>query len=345
LRFFGVHFFLRSITYDLRPTTYDLRGNYILCPGAFGEIPVNEAGEAFGHGDLGLPGEGLAGFGDVGDVGEDIGFVEGYAADIGLLVEAFFEHLDDLVDGEDFVAAEVEDFITEGLEAEDGAAGDIVDVGEAAGLAAIACDEDFAAFGDPLAEAEDGHVGAAGGAVDGEVAEDGDVEVVEVMVGVGHDLGAFFAGGVGLEGMVGVVGFFVGVGATIAVEAGGGGEDEFRAGGLAAVFEHVEGAGGVGFQVEPGVFDAAADAGDGGEVDDGGGGCGEEVFEGLDGFGVGNVEVGEVEAGDGLEAGEAVVFDADIVGGGEVVDAEDGVAGVEEEGADAGGDETGGASY
>ena len=240
--------------------------------------------------------------------------------------------MDDLVDGEDFVAAEVEDFVTEGLEAEDGAAGDIVDVGEAAGLVTIAGDEDLAAFGDPLAEAEDGHIGAAGRAVDGEVAEDGDIEVVEVVVGVGHDLGAFFAGGVGLEGMVGVVGFFVGCGSrAVAVEAGGGGEDEFRAGGLAAVFEHVEGAGGVGFQVEPGVFDAAADAGDGGEVDDGSGGCGEEVFEGLDGLGVGDVEVDEGEAGEGLEAGEAVVFDADVVGGGEVVDAEDGVAGVEEE--------------
>jgi hypothetical protein len=236
---------------------------------------------------------------------------------------------------------EVENFITERFEPKDGAAGDVIDVGEAAGLLAIASDEDLATLGDPLAEAEDGHVGAAGGSVDGEVAEDGDVEVIKVVVGMRHDFSAFLAGGVGLEGMGGVVILGMGLGSVVAIEAGGGSEDELGHPGLAAVFEEVEGAGGVGVEVEPGVEDAVADTSGGGEVDDGDGGSWEELFEGRDSLGVGDVKVHEGEAGEGEEAIQAVLFHADVVGGVEVVDAEDGVTGLEEEVADAGGNKTG----
>jgi hypothetical protein len=47
-----------------------------------------------------------------------------------------------------------------------------------------------------LAPPEDAHVGPPGRTVDGEVAEDGHVEAVQVMVGVGHRLGGLLRGGV-----------------------------------------------------------------------------------------------------------------------------------------------------
>lgn len=144
--------------------------------------------------------------------------------------------------------------------------------------------------------------------------------------------------------MVGVVGFAVGENAMVAIEAGGGGEDEFLSAGLAGVFEHVEGSGGVGVHIQPGVEDAVADTGDGGKVDDGGG-MGQEVSQGWDGAAVRDVEVSELEAGEGAQTGEAVFFHAHVIVGVHVVDAENGVPFLEEEFADSGGDKSGGAGY
>lgn len=173
------------LCYQLRATSWHLIGDDVFGPLSLAQVPVDEAGDALFHADLGLPAEELAGFGDVGNVGEDVGFVGWDVADAGFFPQAFFEHVDGLVDGKDLVTAEVDDLVTEGLETEDGAAGDVIDVGEAAGLVAIAGDEDIAVLSDPLAEAEEGHIGATGRSVDGEVAENGDVEVVEEVVSMG----------------------------------------------------------------------------------------------------------------------------------------------------------------
>ena len=135
-------------------------------------------------------------------------------------------------------------------------------------MGAVAGELDGVAFDDPAGKAEDGHIGAAGGAVDGEVAADGDIQAVEVVVGVGHGFGAFFGGGVGGEGVVGVGVFAVGEGVVFAVEGGGGGEDEFGDVVADGEVEEVEGAGGVGGEVDPGVLDGDGDAGSGGKVDD-----------------------------------------------------------------------------
>jgi hypothetical protein len=69
--------------------------------------------------------------------------------------------------------------------------------------------------------------GRPAGSIDGEVAADGDIQTVEVVVGVGHGFGAFFGGSVRREGIVGVGFFAVGQGVIFAVEGGGGGQDEF----------------------------------------------------------------------------------------------------------------------
>ena len=82
---------------------------------------------------------------------------------------------------------------------------DVVHVGEVA--PAVAVVEDFYRF--PLhqlvGESEVGHVGAAGGAVDGEEAQAGAGDVIELAVGVGHELVALLGGGIEAHGVVHLV--------------------------------------------------------------------------------------------------------------------------------------------
>ena len=124
--------------------------------------------------------------------------------DLGLFPEAVFDLADEIEEGNRSLAsAEIDDLVSgfaitsHRLSGENGAAGDVIDVGEVARLRAIAEDGDGRAFVDPLDEAEGRHVGSSGGTVDGEIAQDGDVEAVEVMVGVGEHLGGFLRRGVG----------------------------------------------------------------------------------------------------------------------------------------------------
>lgn len=93
-------------------------------------------------------------------------------------------------------AAEVDDFVAEGFECRKRAAGDVVNEGEVAGGRSIAEKGEPLSTPDPLGEAERGHVGAARWAIDGEVADDRDVDSVEVMPNVGQGLGSKLGGGV-----------------------------------------------------------------------------------------------------------------------------------------------------
>ena len=94
-----------------------------------------------------------------------------------------------------------------------------------------------------------------------------------------------------------------------AVDGGGAGEDEAGdAGGLSG-FEEVEGAVDVGGEVEGGVLDGGANAGAGGEVDDGvEGSFGEEA---VDGGAV--AEVAFDDAGVVLEGGDVGALDGGVV--------------------------------
>lgn len=126
-----------------------------------------------------------------------------------------------------FTAAQVDDFVAEGFIGEEGAAGDVVDVGEIAALGTVAVELDRIALVDPLDEAVGGHIRATGGSVDGEIAEDGDVESEEMMVSIGKDFCGFFGSGVGGDGLVNWEGFAKGHGLA-GVEGGSRGEDELR---------------------------------------------------------------------------------------------------------------------
>lgn len=82
---------------------------------------------------------------------------------------------------------------------------DVVDIGEVALAVAIVENLDGLAFHQFVGEAEVSHVGTAGGAIDGEEAQAGRGDVVELRVGMGHQLVALLGGGVEAYGVVHLV--------------------------------------------------------------------------------------------------------------------------------------------
>ena len=81
----------------------------------------------------------------------------------------------------------------------------VVDIGEVALAVAIVENLDGVAFHQLVGEAEVSHVGTTYGAIDGEEAEAGRGDVVELRVGMGHQLVALLRGGVEAHGVVHLV--------------------------------------------------------------------------------------------------------------------------------------------
>ena len=82
---------------------------------------------------------------------------------------------------------------------------DVVDIGEVALAVAIVENLDGLAFHQLVGEAEVSHVGTAGGAIDGKEAKAGRGDVVELAIGMGHQLVALLRGGVEAYGVVHLV--------------------------------------------------------------------------------------------------------------------------------------------
>lgn len=82
---------------------------------------------------------------------------------------------------------------------------DVVDIGEIALAVAIVENLDGFAFHQFVGEAEVSHIGTAGGAIDGEEAQAGRGDVVELRIGMGHKLVALLRGGVEAYGVVHLV--------------------------------------------------------------------------------------------------------------------------------------------
>lgn len=79
---------------------------------------------------------------------------------------------------------------------------DVVNIGEVALAVAIVEYLDGLAFHQLVGEAEVSHIGTAGGAIDGEEAQAGRGDVVELRIGMGHQLVALLRGGVEAYGVV-----------------------------------------------------------------------------------------------------------------------------------------------
>ena len=82
---------------------------------------------------------------------------------------------------------------------------DVVDIGEVTLAVAIVEYLDGLAFHQFVGEAKVSHIGTAGGAIDGEEAQTGRGNVVELRVGMGHQLVALLRGGVEAYGVVHLV--------------------------------------------------------------------------------------------------------------------------------------------
>ncbi len=121
-----------------------------------------------------------------------------------------------------------------------------------------------------VGEAEVGHVRAAGGAVDGKEAEARARDVVELAVGVRHELVALLGGGVQRNGVVHFVVCGVGNFLVAAVHAGGARVHEVLDLKVAAGFQDVVESDEVALDVGIRVCDGIADACLGGEVHDDG---------------------------------------------------------------------------
>lgn len=255
------------------------------------------------------------------------------------------DHPDEGIDGHRLTtAAQVDDLVALDVGGGDGAAGDVIDVGEVAGLGAVAVDGDGDALADVFDKAVDGHVGSTAGPVDGEVAEDAGVDTVEVVVGVGHHLGGLLGGGVGAERPV--AGHLLMEGGGLSgVEGGGGGEDEVGLGSaFLEGFEEIEGAVGIGAQVERGILHRSAHTGAGGEVE-----YGREAVlgeEGAEGVGVLDIAFDKGEAvAEGPQAVQPELFEGGVVVVVEVVEPDDGMALLEEHLSGACADKPGGTGY
>ncbi|KAL0920945.1 hypothetical protein M5K25_007964 [Dendrobium thyrsiflorum] len=144
-----------------------------------------------------------------------------------------------------------------GVESAETALDDVVNVSEVAGdVFAVGGAEDGDGFSgeDGFGEEEVSHVGSAYRAVDGEEAEGGEGEAVDVVVSVGDGFAGFFGGGVEGGGFVGGVGFGKWGFFIEAVNRGGRSPDDggLRVGGFSGGFEEGDEGGDVGGDVRMG---------------------------------------------------------------------------------------------
>jgi len=150
----------------------------------------------------------------------------------------------------------------------DGAASDVIHVGEITRLLAVAVHNHRPAFADPLYEAKQAHVRPPCWAVDGEVAQHGHAYAVQVMVGVAQCLRRLLGGCVGGKGAIGVGVFPKRSRIVGPVEAGSGGQNELLDLMFLAKLQQVQCAGDVGLELHPRILDGLADAGAGSQIHD-----------------------------------------------------------------------------
>jgi len=82
---------------------------------------------------------------------------------------------------------------------------DVVDIGEVTLAVAIVEYLDGLAFHQFVGETEVSHIGTTSGAIDGEEAQAGRGDVVELAIGMGHQLVALLRGGIKRHGIIDLV--------------------------------------------------------------------------------------------------------------------------------------------
>lgn len=143
----------------------------------------------------------------------------------------------------------------------------VIDIGKVALAVAIIEYLDGLAFHQFVGEAKICHIGTAGGAIDGKEAEAGRGDVVELRVGMGHQLVALLRGGVEAYGVVHLVVCRIGHLLIAAIDGRGRGIDQMFHFVVAARLKDVVESDEVALDVGVGIGDAVAHACLGGEVD------------------------------------------------------------------------------
>ncbi len=172
------------------------------------EILLQGGGVGIGDGDIaGLHGDELLVGLEVVVGGEDAGAEEFFLEDgdeveevLGIVVADVIDHV-----GRDGQAVLAVLLLGGMLHHADHALDDVVHVGEVALAVAVVENLDGLAADQFVGEAEVGHVGAAGGSIDGEEAQTRGGDVVEFGVGMGHQFVALLGGGIETNGVVHLV--------------------------------------------------------------------------------------------------------------------------------------------
>ena len=209
-------------------------------------------------------------------------------------------------------------------------------------MLAVVEHRDLFAGEDGLGEFEQRHVRPAPGAIDGKEAQTGRRQVVEMAVGMGHQLIGFLAGGVETQRMVNVVMHREGHRGVGAIHAGTAGIDEVLDAVVAAAFEDMGETDDVAVDVGERVFDGIAHAGLGGKIHHAlrlvGG---ETRFHGL---AVGNINTQVSVVRMVGVTGQTGFLDGRVVVVVVVVDADDAIAAIQQAQGKGRADETGSAS-
>lgn len=144
---------------------------------------------------------------------------------------------------------------------------DVIDIGEVALAVAIVEYLDGLAFHQFVGKAEVCHIGTTGGAIDGKEAQAGRGDVVELAIGMGHQLVALLRGGVEAYGVVYLVVCRIGHLLIAAIDGRGRGVDQMFHLMVTARLENVVEPDEVALDIGVGIGDAVAHACLGGQVD------------------------------------------------------------------------------
>ena len=191
-------------------------------------VPFGEVAEALAEGDLGREAEvALEGCG-IGIRGGDIAGLHGDKLLVGLEIEVLGEHactdelfLEDIDEVEKVLGLATTDIIYcvwgygqsvlallalgSALHDADNAFYDVIDISKVSAAVAVVEDLDGLALQQLVGEAEIGHIGSSGRTIDGEEAQSGAWDVVQLGIAVGHELVRFLRRGIEGDGVVDTV--------------------------------------------------------------------------------------------------------------------------------------------
>lgn len=313
------------------------------------QIPVDEAIDPCLQAHHRLPAKQARRFANIGPTGAHVSRLGGGKDEVGAFVKPRLDEPDGFEQRAGLIRSKVDDLVAHWLETGNGATRNIIDKGEVAHLLSVAEDGHRPIFGNPLDKAEKAHVGPSGRAIHSEVAKDGHIEIVEIMIGVAKHLRRFFRGCIGRQGKVGVGIFAIRHRIVAPVEARGGGKNELRDTMAAALLQEVEGSRRIRVDVDPGIDHGLPDARAGGQVDHSVKGrrllSGSAVKECRHRTPVADVDLCDPQVIAVDETGRAPRFQADVVGMIELVDGHHGVAVLDQTFTDSGADKTGSAGH